>query len=61
MHVVSMDDVPTIVGSVSFQSKEVNGAQYSEFLLLLSSATISTFAASASDASRWSGTDHTRK
>ena len=53
MHVVSIDDVPTRLGSESFQSKDVRGAQYSEFLLLLSSATISTVdAASASAASR---------
>ena len=31
VHVVSMLDVPIIVGSVSFQSKEVSGAQYSDF------------------------------
>jgi hypothetical protein len=30
VHVVSILDVPTIVGSDSFQSKEVNGAQNSE-------------------------------
>ncbi len=29
VHVVSMLDVPIIVGSVSFQSNDVNGAQYS--------------------------------
>jgi hypothetical protein len=29
VHVVSIEHVPTIDGSVSFQSKQVNGAQYS--------------------------------
>jgi hypothetical protein len=34
VHVVSMDDVPSKLASTSFQSKEVSGAQKSEFLLL---------------------------
>ena len=34
VHVVSMDEVPNRLGSTSFQSKEVSGAQKSEFLLL---------------------------
>ena len=32
MHVVSMLEVPTMLGSVSFQSNDVRGAQNSEFL-----------------------------
>ena len=32
VQVVSMLEVPRRLGSVSFQSKEVRGAQYSEFL-----------------------------
>jgi hypothetical protein len=32
VQVVSIDEVPSIEGSVSFQSKEVSGAQNSEFL-----------------------------
>ena len=32
VQVVSMLEVPKRLGSVSFQSKEVRGAQYSEFL-----------------------------
>ena len=34
VQVVSMEEVPRIFGSTSFQSKEVKGAQKSEFLLL---------------------------
>jgi len=40
VQVVSILDVPMMVGSSSFQSKEVSGAQYSLFLLLFSSDTI---------------------
>jgi hypothetical protein len=40
VHVVSMLDVPIIVGSVSFQSNDVSGAQYS--LLLFCIATQNT-------------------
>ena len=36
VHVVSIEDVPIMFGSVSFQSNEVRGAQNSVFLLLLS-------------------------
>ena len=32
VHVVSMEAVPSMRGSVSFQSNDVTGAQYSEFL-----------------------------
>jgi len=35
VQVVSMDPVPMMFGSASFQSKDVSGAQYSLFLLLL--------------------------
>jgi len=35
VQVVSIDDVPMMFGSVSFQSNEVSGAQNSVFLLLL--------------------------
>jgi len=35
VQVVSMDPVPIMFGSASFQSKDVSGAQYSLFLLLL--------------------------
>lgn len=35
VQVVSMEEVPSRLGSTSFQSKEVSGAQKSEFLLLL--------------------------
>mmetsp|Transcript_8022 Transcript_8022/g.26464 ORF Transcript_8022/g.26464 Transcript_8022/m.26464 type:complete len:205 (-) Transcript_8022:227-841(-) len=38
VHVVSMDDVPTLLTFVSFQSNEVNGAQNSEFLLFANNA-----------------------
>ena len=34
VQVVSMEEVPRMLGSTSFQSKDVNGAQKSEFLLL---------------------------
>jgi len=34
VQVVSMEEVPIRDGSVEFQSKDVKGAQYSEFLLL---------------------------
>ena len=34
VQVVSMEEVPRMLGSTSFQSKEVKGAQKSEFLLL---------------------------
>lgn len=34
VHVVSIDDVPIIFKSTSFQSNDVNGAQKSEFLFL---------------------------
>ena len=34
VQVVSMEEVPSKLGSTSFQSKEVSGAQKSEFLLL---------------------------
>ncbi|KAK9045094.1 hypothetical protein V6N11_058983 [Hibiscus sabdariffa] len=34
VHVVSMLEVPILLGSTSFQSKEVKGAQYSLVLLL---------------------------
>ena len=34
MHVVSIEHVPTMDGSVSFQSKQVNGAQYSAIYLI---------------------------
>lgn len=36
VQVVSILDVPTRLGSTSFQSNDVKGAQKSEFLLLLS-------------------------
>jgi hypothetical protein len=36
VHVVSSEDVPTRAGLASFQSNDVNGAQNSLFLLLLS-------------------------
>ena len=42
MQVVSMEEVPMIFGSCSFQSNEVSGAQNSVFLLLLSSASSRT-------------------
>ena len=38
MQVVSMEEVPMMFGSCSFQSKDVSGAQNSVFLLLLSRA-----------------------
>ena len=34
VQVVSMEEVPRMFGSTSFQSNDVNGAQKSEFLLL---------------------------
>ena len=42
VQVVSMDDVPMMLGSVSFQSNDVRGAQYSLVLLLLSRASFLT-------------------
>ena len=38
MQVVSMEEVPMMFGSCSFQSNDVSGAQNSVFLLLFSSA-----------------------
>ena len=35
VHVVSIDDVPIKLGSDSFQSKLVNGAQYSDVLFFV--------------------------
>jgi len=39
VHVVSIDAVPTMLSSVRFQSNDVSGAQYSEFLFGFSSDT----------------------
>jgi hypothetical protein len=42
VQVVSIEHDATMLGSTSFQSKEVSGAQYSACLLLFSTPTIST-------------------
>ena len=54
VQVVSIEHVPRMDGSVSFQSKHVNGAQYSVCLLLFNKAFISTLFDSVS-------VDHSRR
>ena len=41
VHVVSMLDVPSLFGSVSFQSKDVKGAQNSLFLFCINTQLVS--------------------
>ena len=43
VHVVSMLDVPSLFGSVSFQSKDVRGAQNSLFLFCTSTKLVSNY------------------